>query len=278
MSDLFTSNGLPLKVHIPSGPPEKLEVIVSVHGISRNYEEHVELIKDKCSSNFAIVAPYFDETRYGHYQKLGVGYREARADLSLDAALDALRKATGLETRKFHLLGFSGGAQFAHRYTLANPNRIRSLHLAAAGYYTFLNDSVAWPRGLRNCPLQRIVNANRNFFLRLPIDVYVGERDDVRDTTLRQGPRIDPQQGENRLERAVRWTKHVRELQRRSHLSFAELTILPQVGHDFRQACTTGKLVEILLEKCLQDRPKRAESHRRRRREVCLDDVTLLTQ
>jgi pimeloyl-ACP methyl ester carboxylesterase len=204
-----------------------------VHGVSRNAVEHLESFAEIAGGACAIVAPVFDEDRYPHYQKLGIGHDEPRADLALDTALAALSERTGLCTSRMDIFGFSGGAQFAHRYAMLHPNRIRSLNLAAAGYYTFLDEETAWPRGLRRAPVRAQVIATRRFFLRLPIRVYVGARDTTRDQVLRQGERIDAQQGLTRVDRARAWTGHLAALQAEAGFPQAELLVLPRCGHDF---------------------------------------------
>ena len=109
----------------------------------------------------------------------------------------------GLSLRRFHLFGFSGGAQFAHRYAMMRPARVQSLHLAAAVWYTFADTTTSWPRGLARTPQGRQITANLARFLALPIRLYVGENDTERDANLRQKPSIDAQQGANRKERGI---------------------------------------------------------------------------
>ncbi len=46
-------------------------------------------------------------------------------------------------------------------------------------------------------------------FLALPILVMVGELDTSRDDGLRTSTRLDRVQGENRLQRALRWVDHL---------------------------------------------------------------------
>lgn len=247
MAEVFRSSGVPIRLSLPPDPGRHTPVVVAVHGISRNSEEHLERLGTAASSDVAILAPHFDAEDFPHYQKLGLDLPERRADLWLDAALDALQAETGLGTGRFHLFGFSGGAQFAHRYALINPRRIRSLHLAAAGYYTFLDETVAWPRGLRGAPLGGQMAANRNFFLRIPIEVYVGDDDVERDPALRQGRAIDRQQGPDRRARALAWASHLRQLQAELDLPPAGMTVLAGVNHEFSQACTIGGLQHRLL-------------------------------
>lgn len=247
MAELFHSAGVPMRLALPPGAGPATPLVVSVHGISRNSDEHLAALGAALGGRAAVAAPHFDAADFPHYQKLGLGLAERRADLWLDAALDALGAETGLGTRRFHLFGFSGGAQFAHRYALLNPHRLRSLQLAAAGYYTFLDAAAPWPRGLRGAPLGEQMALNRNFFLRLPIGIYVGEADTERDPALRRGRGLDRQQGPDRRARAEAFARHLRGLQQPLGLAPAALTVMPAVNHEFSQACETGGLAHRLV-------------------------------
>lgn len=253
MADLvIEGTGVPLFVALPHRARPEAQLLVCVHGISRNADEHLRSFSALAGGGCAIAAPLFDDEHHPHYQKLGLGYNEPRADWALDAALDALSRQGGLSADRFHLFGFSGGAQFALRYAMLQPRRVRSLHLAAAGYYTFFDNRCPWPRGLANTPLATQINAARDFFLRLPIRVYVGENDIERDHALRRGRRIDAQQGRDRVQRARAWTKHIAAKQQKAGLAPALLDILPGSDHDYATACRpeTGDLPGRVLAAC----------------------------
>lgn len=253
MADLvIEGSGVPLFVALPRRARPEAQLLVCVHGISRNAIEHLETFAGLAGGGCAIGAPLFNENQHRHYQKLGLGYDEPRADWALDAALDALSRQSGLSTDRFHLFGFSGGAQFAQRYAMLQPGRVRSLHLAAAGYYTFLDSAHPWPRGLRRAPQATQMHAARDFFLRLPIHVYVGEHDTERDHALRRGRRIDAQQGRHRVERARRWVEHIAGEQERLGPARVSLNILPDSDHDYVTACRpdAGDLARRVLAAC----------------------------
>ena len=46
------------------------------------------------------------------------------------------QECTGIDTRRINLFGFSGGAQFAHRYAMAHPGSVNALVLTAPGWFT----------------------------------------------------------------------------------------------------------------------------------------------
>lgn len=230
--------GFSVKAHIPAGADGNTPLLVAVHGISRNADEHFRAFRRVLPPGVALVCPEFSDAGFKHYQRLNIGYDEPRADLLLDTLLERLAQRYGMDTRRFHLFGFSGGAQFAHRYAMLNPHRIHSLHVAAAGYYTFLQAGEAWPRGCSGATGGRIL-ALAQHFLRLPVHVYVGEHDTARDCSLRAGPRVDRQQGETRLERARNWAADLNR-QKPEGAPLATLTVLPGCGHEFQEAACVG--------------------------------------
>lgn len=242
MIELVKSRGLPLHVsHGPSEAPVR-RVLVAVHGISRNAEAHARWLRGAVGDDVAVVAPCFEAATFPHYQRLGLDLEEPRADLWFDEAIADYAAQRGVDIGRFDLFGFSGGAQFAHRFAMLNPHRVRSLHLASAGYYTFPDPEIVWPRGLRRLSVADQIRQNLNFFLRLPINVYVGAEDVERDGALRKGPRIDAHQGETRLARARNWTAEIAARQTALGAAPAKLIELAGVGHDFDAAAAHGAL------------------------------------
>lgn len=239
----------PLYCHLPRRIDETTQLLVCVHGIGRNAFQQLEAFSHQVPDHIGIIAPLFSKARFKHYQQLGYRFPEPRADLALEESLEALARQTGLCVDRFHLFGFSGGAQFAHRYAMLRPERVKSLHLAAAGFYTFLDESMPWPAGLRGAPNGRQLWAGRRFFLRLPIDLYVGELDTRRDRTLRKSELLDCAQGLHRLDRAKSWVAHLQSHQAGINQREARLHVLPGCSHDFGQATKqdTGALAAQVI-------------------------------
>lgn len=226
--------------------------LVAAHGISRDPRELIQRLRPAAAAaGLSLVAPHFDPVGFPRYQRLGLKGDGPRADLGLLGILDELR-ALGAGPQ-VDLFGFSGGAQFAHRFALVHPQHVRRLGLAAAGWYTLPDPRRAYPYGLRPLDPPESVPFRLPEFLRLRKLVLVGSEDRVRDGALRTGRRLDREQGRNRLERALRWT-------RRLHAAAEELGIdvppvplhvLPRTGHSFEEAVLLGgldhRLVQFLL-------------------------------
>lgn len=82
------------------------------------------------------------------------------------------REWGGIEDGRFGLSGFSGGAQFAHRFWYLHPDRVASLAVAAPGAVTLLDFDTPWPRGVQdeNVQVERLKQT--------PITIVVGDEDE----------------------------------------------------------------------------------------------------
>jgi len=218
---------------------ESAPVVVSVHGITRNACEHALYLRPWADAYGAVLAaPLFYQHHYPAYQRVGAE-RRGNAEAAFNAMLADIEAELGRPIGRISLAGYSGGAQFAHRYALRNPLRVAALALGAAGWYTWPDSELAYPLGLGQSSPQLSINLPE--FLRLPIAVYVGEFDALRDAKLKQTARLDALQGTTRLERARRWVDALGEAGTRlgmdTRISFH---VLSNANHSFLRCVRRG--------------------------------------
>ena len=201
-------------LYIPKQGASNAKIFVTVHGISRNAKQHAREFSVFAEKyGVVLIAPFFPEDEFPDYQRLG--RKGKRADIALNAIVAEVAQLTGADASKFYLFGYSGGAQFAHRYMMAYPHRIAKVVLGAAGWYTFPDRLLKFPQGTmasHNLPLIRF---NPEQFLQIPVCVLIGERDNHRDRELNQSSRIDRLQGSTRIEResdGLKQCRHKRTL------------------------------------------------------------------
>lgn len=242
-----TDDGLPaaLLVVPPSWPVSRL--LVSVHGHARQPLEHLEAFAAPAlDRGWALLLPVYDEHRHRRYARLGVSSRAMRADLALIALVESLHGL--LPADGWCLFGYSAGAQFAHRFALRHPGRLRALALGAAGWYTWPDPELPWPLGLRNGEAEPAA-VDLDGFLRLPRAVWVGERDDGDDEFLRTDAEIAALQGPHRIERARRWCAAVdAAAAARGIEGHTPLHLVPNAGHSFAKCARRGGLARGVLE------------------------------
>jgi pimeloyl-ACP methyl ester carboxylesterase len=245
-----TSGGVPrLRYHLcaPEGCTRHAP-LVFVHGMSsKPVEQFKALLPYAMRRGTALLVPEFRRPELRGYQRLAGRDGRLEAAVAFDAVLADAADYLGMPFGTFDLAGFSGGAQFAHRYALMGTGKVRRLVVAAAGWYTYLDSARAFPYGVRSrngsekrCDIRR--------FLELPVRVMVGEEDVKRSSNLRTTSRTDHEQGMHRLERALRWVDHLGGVARNQGMpSKVTLELLPQTTHSFREAMVRGQFGERLF-------------------------------
>ncbi|MFT6287427.1 MAG: pimeloyl-ACP methyl ester carboxylesterase [Halieaceae bacterium] len=231
---------------------------VFVHGYSRRAREHAEALIPLCEElGCALLAPLFAKDEHPRYQRLGRGRDGQRSDRVLDACIEDL---FGRNVGPIYLSGFSGGAQFAHRYTMAHPSRVARLVVVAAGWYTLPSATLRYPLGLHTRQAFRGITLNPERFLKVPTTVIVGDQDTGYEN-LRRSPELDMQQGITRVLRARNWTAHMR-LAAKSHRleSLVRYLEIPGIGHDFEEFVHRGRLLALLRESLTTEFEKNGKS------------------
>lgn len=208
--------------------------LVLVHGISRNA---IELLCRFAPAarllGIPLIAPYFPSAGYGQYQQVRSTKRSPQSDLTLLEILDFVSARFGVPTDRIDIFGFSGGAQFAHRFAFLHPGRVRSCIPVSAGWYTMPDPTARWPYGLAGAPEELDSEA----ISKVSFHVMVGRRDTLDDPVLRRSSRIDLRQGTNRLARARNWFDAMKSWSANDESS---LTVLPRTRHSFESAHRHG--------------------------------------
>ncbi len=258
MTSTLHDAGLPateLTLHAaadPDGPscllalPPRLHadtpLIISVHGVTRQPIEHALAFAPLArAAGAALIVPFFSRQQHRRYQQLAHPRTGRRSDLALIEAVESLKRRHGLCASRLHLFGYSGGGQFVHRFAMAHPRRVAALAIGAAGWYTLPDETLPYPLGTRGAEFVLGERLDMTGFLRLPMRVWVGDRDDDIDPSLRSDEQINLTQGGSRIERARRWVDAVRGVARRHDVpAEVGLEMLPAAGHSFPQCVRAG--------------------------------------
>jgi predicted esterase len=228
--------------YVPRSGGVDARVFVTVHGVSCNALEHATLFAPYCEEVGAVlVAPLFQGEDARDFQRLGREGMGSRADFALESILEDVCLLCGANPGPVHMFGFSGGAQFAHRFTMAYPQRVARLAIASAGWYTFPSRKRRYPYGIAHSRQLPDVRIDLEEFLQVPITVLVGEQD-TSHVDLRRSRRVVRQQGENRLERAQNWV-HAMRRAARQHQMESRVTFESLRGdHSFADLMQIGEL------------------------------------
>ena len=242
--------GIPCWLALPDEISDRAPPLVAVHGIRREADAQANLFAQRATAlGRPVIAPLYEKDDWPRYQR---AVHRGRADLALMSLMVALRSEGIFRTAKFDLFGFSGGAQFAHRFAMLHPQTVSRLTTSSAGWYTF-PDNTAYPYGLaprtgREDEWAQRMSANLDQYLRLPIQVCVGADDNAPDRNTRSGPKINAQQGSHRVARAARWASSLQDAALdRGITPDVTFWALSACGHDFRACVTLGGLDRIVI-------------------------------
>ena len=240
---------LPYYLYVPEQGGRSAPLLVTVHGISRNAKAHAHAFGRLAARHSAVVvAPQFAPKVYHDYQRLGRTWMGPRSDRALERLIDHVGRLTGAATESIFLFGYSGGAQFVHRFAMAHPERIAAAVVSSPGWYTFPDPGRWYPYGIRQTRDLPGVRFDPTAFLKVPILVTVGEFDIARSRSLRRSRFLDLQQGRTRLERAERWVDAMAEAARKHELpASVELAVLGSVHHSFRENVERAGLAEMAV-------------------------------
>ena len=168
-------------------PDEIRQICVYVHGTYRDAALYRDHLSDFAIRNrVLLICPFFpagliDPDDVDNYKQLF--FRGIRFDLILLDMVEEIRERYDVTHVGFMLGGFSGGAQFAHRFAYLHPGFVQALSLAAPGRVTLLDDSLDWWSGIRDVEqlFGQVIAADA---LRdMPIQLLIGENDDAKITT-----------------------------------------------------------------------------------------------
>ncbi|MDV6346016.1 hypothetical protein R2083_00600 [Nitrosomonas sp. Is35] len=229
-------------LYVPRQGGNGAKIFITVHGISRNVRQHAkEFVAYAERYGVVMIAPYFPSDRFPDYQRLG--RKGNRADIVLNAIVAEVAQLTGASSDKLYLFGYSGGAQFVHRYMFAYPERVARIVLGAPGWYTLPDASLKFPIGIQPVLSIPQVQFNSARFLNIPVCVLVGEKDNRRDAELNKSTIIDRLQGKTRIERGRHW---VEEMSYQARLLGLPTTyafhLLPDSPHSFAISMERGDM------------------------------------
>ncbi len=134
--------------HKEAAPGARLPLVVLLHGTQRSPERYRDAYRAFAEHHGCVVlAPLFpagivvpgDLHGYKRLEAFGIRY-----DQLLLQIVDEAGEQYRVDTERFHLTGFSGGGQFAHRFAYVHPERLASVSIGAPGRVTRINDDVPW--------------------------------------------------------------------------------------------------------------------------------------
>lgn len=156
-------------------------LIISVHGSSRNARDFRDHFAHLAQAGDAVVlAPLFPmdmTTSVPDQQYTTLAAERTRADLVLLAMVDELAALLGMRFTRSLMFGFSGGAQFAHRFAYVHPTRVQALSIAAPGFVTLPWRHKPWWCGVADMATRFGDAYDAQALRALPVQMLIGNQD-----------------------------------------------------------------------------------------------------
>lgn len=216
--------------HARESAPRSL--LVAVHGSHRDVTDTRERFVEFAERHDVVVlAPLFPAGLTGpndldSYKLLDAGFR---ADRSLLALVDEVGERWNVRTDTFHLYGFSGGGQFAHRFSYLHPDRLASVTVGAPGRPTLIDPTRPWWQGTGDIAELFDTRLDLAALRKIPTSLVIGELDTV--------PPL-PGAPTRRQSISTLWENW------REHGVTSKLIVVPGAAHD--SAAATAAAVSIL--------------------------------
>jgi pimeloyl-ACP methyl ester carboxylesterase len=169
-----------------------LGLVVAVHDSRRLPMECITGFMPFCDAHrHAVLAPLFPRDVQGIGCEDGYKFLHEpglRYDQLLHTMMEELAGDLPCDGERFFLHGYSGGAQFAHRYLLLHPGRVRAATVGAPGGVTLIDDQADWWAGVRNMEALFGRALDLAALRRVPLQLLVGEHDTETDEMKEQPP------------------------------------------------------------------------------------------
>jgi hypothetical protein len=247
----FASKQMRVFYYVPSQVAATTPIVFVMHGAERNALEYRNAIINKAEQKgFIAVVPEFSEINFPDVNGYQIGNIYLNGDAPsaetlrpetewalsvIEPLFSYVKVQTQNSNSSYHMIGHSGGAQFAHRFLLCKRQlRLQKLVISAAGWYTATDAAVNFPYGQKNSILEGVdlapVFAQKVF-------VQVGTADNSTNTTSIRRDAQAEAQGASRLARAQYFFQKANNRAAALAVPFQwELHLIAGLGHDFNQS------------------------------------------
>lgn len=218
-----------------------------MHGGGRNADDYLAAWKAMAeSNNILVIAPEFENrfARYttNDYQEGNLftffgtkNPREEWAYVVIENIFDKIKADNNLSNETYDIFGHSAGGQFVHRMIMLMPGaRIGTAIAANAGFYTFPDESLDFPYGLKHTGVKIRPGAGQAFKKNLTI--LLGELDNDPTLGILRMTDLAMEQGPHRLGRGTKFYTVCKNLASKHGFEFHwKIDTVMNVGHNYKK-------------------------------------------
>ena len=234
--------------HIPPNSNSNTPIIFLFHGNNRNANDYRNSLVEKANSyGFILLVPEFTTTQFPGGDGYNLGNVFTDGDNPSASSLNSesewafsiieplftyTKEKLNNQIPKYHIIGHSAGAQFAHRFLFFKPEaKLDKMVASAAGWYTTLDLELNFPYGLNASPLE---NIDFNLLFSKQLTILVGSNDnDPNSSALRHNSIVDLQ-GLHRLDRATNFYNYAQSKAADLSVNFeCDFVINPNGDHNY---------------------------------------------
>jgi len=223
------------------------KIVFVMHGGGRNADDYLNAWKEIAEKQkLLIVAPEFASKfakfATNDYQEGNLftffGTRNAPekwAYAVIENIFDRIKADNQFTHATYDMFGHSAGGQFVHRMVMLMPQaRISTAIAANAGFYTFPDETLKFPYGLKNTPVKLKTGLAQAFQKNLII--LLGAKDNDPKLGIFRKTDLAMKQGGHRLARGSNFYQAAQQLQAKHQLKFRwKIDTVANVGHNYRK-------------------------------------------
>lgn len=212
--------------------------ILLFSGMERNYRAYRNAMENIAHILcLQIYSPYFDKEIFPpkDYQRGGESLKIIPSFLSWIKKQEKHHNA-------YFMIGHSAGGQFLERLLAYQPPKdIQKFIIMSPSSYVIPSETIPDPYGFFNHPHNEVA-----IYLQQPLAIFIGEEENKETSHLLKN-QFTIKQGASRLERAKTVFLYAQNAAISAHIPFNwSLHIMPNMGHDFKDALNSSFLKEEL--------------------------------
>ena len=246
--------------HVPLNSNNDSKIVFVFHGGGRNAKDYRNaILADANKYNFIAIVPEFSNANFSGGDGYNLGNVFKDGDNPTAATLNSenewafslitpifnfMKEKLKNTTEKYHLIGHSAGAQFAHRLIYFKPNEpYDKVVVSASGWYTVPDFIIDFPYGFQKSPL---MNIDLNNLFASTVFIQVGELDNnPNDGSLRRNEFAD-KQGFHRFSRAYHFFEESKKLANSKNIPF-NWQIETNLGLDHNYIPALNRATDLLF-------------------------------